>query len=879
LRRRGTIYALLLSFVLMTGAAFYITTSNTGSVASSTEADDVVLVTVNNDFTTASDLSADEDPSATVAVLSQERQDAIAAAEETTGIDASAEGIAYVSGEVLVTFEPGTTAEEATQIVQSVEQTAGDEVTDSDFIGGWDASDPMATVTVTNGETVAEAVAALEAEASVASAQPDYLYYICDAESTEELQAEGAAELTTFASVSDTYATSSYQWALGSTDLYDAWTYAQCSKSVSIAIIDTGILTTHEDLASNIVATYSVTDGNVTDVNGHGTHVAGIAAGVTNNSKGIAGASYNAGIVAVDAEVGAGTGSFTTTSLVAAYKQIIDVASTYNIKVINMSLGGYGTCSSDDELEKEIDAADSAGILTVCAAGNTPGSYTLNGVKYTYSAPYNEYPGDYDTCLSVISLSQSTSSCATDTSETVSRSSFSNYGSAKDISAPGDTILSTYIGSNSTYADESGTSMASPLVAGIAALVFSCDSSLTPTEVKTIIEETATDLGTSGYDVYYGYGEINAEYAVKMALGYAISSGTVSSVSSQTYTGSALTPALTVTVDGKTLTEGTDYTLTYSDNIDVGTATITVAGKGDYADTGTLTTTFTITAASISGASIASISNQLYIGSALTPAPIVTLGAKTLTEGSDYAFGYTGNAGAGTATATATGTGNYTGTVSTTFTIIAYGDLDYTSWYCTGGWLSYVVENNLMSGYSGTNDFGPLDNITRAQAAVILYRYACSQDGSLTTEYGSTTDSSAYATSAVFTDEATGVYYTAAINWAKAVGIMTGDSSTGYTTVRPNDNIAREDLATMIYRYVQKADPTAAAISGSVDYSSIQGMSSIDSWATTAVKWCASYGILGGVNVDGVYYLNPTDTAWRASMAKMITVTLRDVIG
>jgi hypothetical protein len=356
-----------------------------------------------------------------------------------------------------------------------------------------------------------------------------------------------------------------------------------------------------------------------------------------------------------------------------------------------------------------------------------------------------------------------------------------------------------------------------------------------------------------------------------------ISSATIEAMADQTWTGSAITPRPTVTLNGEILEEGSDYDLSYTDNTDVGTAAITITGEGKY--TGAISTTFRITMSSITDATFSKTDKKLYIGSALTPTPTLTLGSTVLTSGTDYTLSYSDNATRGTATVTAAGTGNYTDTASTTFEVVVLDDLDYTQWYCADGWLSYVVENDLMSGYSDTYDFGPLDNITRGQVAVILYRYACTQDSTLETAYGSTTDSSKYATTAVFSDEATGVYYTAAINWAKAVGIMTGDTSTGYATVRPNDSITREDLATMVYRYVEEAEPTLAATEGSVDYSSIQGMDSVDSWALTAVKWCASYGILGGVEENGVYYMDPTDTAWRASMAKMVTVTLRDILG
>jgi hypothetical protein len=108
---------------------------------------------------------------------------------------------------------------------------------------------------------------------------------------------------------------------------------------------------------------------------------------------------------------------------------------------------------------------------------------------------------------------------------------------------------------------------------------------------------------------------------------------------------------------------------------------------------------------------------------------------------------------------------------------------------------------------------------------------------------------------------------------------MTGDSSTSYTTVRPSDSMTRQELCALIARFANVVEPGITSSKGSVDYSNIQGMGDVADWARDSVEWCASEGIVGGVNSGGTFYMNPTDTAWRASMAKMITVVLRDVIG
>lgn len=152
--------------------------------------------------------------------------------------------------------------------------------------------------------------------------------------------------------------------------------------------------------------------------------------------------------------------------------------------------------------------------------------------------------------------------------------------------------------------------------------------------------------------------------------GKALSSLTISSISAQTYKGSAITPTITIKDGTTTLTNGTHYALSYSNNVNVGIATVTITGKGSYG--GKVTKTFTISARNISNASFGTISTQYYNkGTAITPTPTITDNgiSKTLTNNTDFTFSYSNNVNVGSATITITGKGNYTGTKSTTFTI------------------------------------------------------------------------------------------------------------------------------------------------------------------------------------------------------------------
>ena len=146
-----------------------------------------------------------------------------------------------------------------------------------------------------------------------------------------------------------------------------------------------------------------------------------------------------------------------------------------------------------------------------------------------------------------------------------------------------------------------------------------------------------------------------------------MSNTTIPSVSAQSYTGNALTPEVTVRYGDKTLVNGTDYTVSYSNNINVGTATITITGKGNY--TGSASTTFKINPLNMSNATISSVSAQNYTGSAITPGATVNYGSKALVNGTDYTVSYSNNINVGTATITITGKGNYTGSITTTFKI------------------------------------------------------------------------------------------------------------------------------------------------------------------------------------------------------------------
>lgn len=255
------------------------------------------------------------------------------------------------------------------------------------------------------------------------------------------------------------------QWGMAKVQAPDAWEVTKGSRKVKIAILDTGIDQDHEDLADQIVANANFTPSRtVDDKFGHGTHVAGIAAAATHNGEGVAGIGFKSALmnVKVLGDDGSGYYSWLAKGIVWATKN--------GAKVINISAGGN---RPSRVLEKAINYAWSQGVVLVAAAGND-----------NSSAPF--YPAFYPHCIAV---------GATD--ENDSRAFFSNYGPWVDIAAPGLNILSTtpnhdnYIhnyGIALSYDYLSGTSMASPHVAGIAALVWAKYPGLSNAEVRERIE-------------------------------------------------------------------------------------------------------------------------------------------------------------------------------------------------------------------------------------------------------------------------------------------------------------------------------------------------------------------------------------------------------
>jgi thermitase len=282
----------------------------------------------------------------------------------------------------------------------------------------------------------------------------------------------------------DTYY-STNQWAPPKVKADQAWDVTTGDPDVIVAVVDSGADFQHPDLDGQLIAgwDYVNNDSDPTDDHGHGTHIAGIVAAATDNATGVAGIGFDTQVLVVKV-LDAGLGG--TYSNVA---QGIIYAADHGASVINLSLGG--TAQSQVLLDA-VNYAWAQGALLVAAAGN--------GASGTPT-----YPAAYEHVMAV-----------TATNASDGRWPVSNYGDYISVSAPGDTIYSTSWSASggSGYMNRSGTSQAAAHVSGVAALVLAHQPSLSNSELRSVIESSADDLYTPGWDPYFGYGRVNAYKAV-----------------------------------------------------------------------------------------------------------------------------------------------------------------------------------------------------------------------------------------------------------------------------------------------------------------------------------------------------------------------------
>ncbi len=344
------------------------------------------------------------------------------------------------------------------------------------------------------------------------------------------------------------------QWNMRIIDADDAWGISSINQNIVVAVIDTGVQWNHPDLAANIWNNddacgdgidndsngytddcrgwdFIGNENDPMDESGHGTHVAGTIGAITDNGVGVAGLAQQ--MIMPIRVLGPNGGPDWVVA------DGITYAADNGADVINLSLGCY--CPSLTLTESAINYAYSNNVLVVAAAGND-------------NTNFPHFPSGFQNAMAV---------AATDKND--KKASYSNFGSAIEIAAPGGDnrgghfsktyVLSTYLPNNYAYAI--GTSMATPHVSGVAALILSQDSSLTNLEVRNILKNTADDLGDPGWDQYFGEGRVNAYAAVNGGIPPAVLSVTGISPTSIMRTTTTL-----VTISGSGFVVGATVTIT-----------------------------------------------------------------------------------------------------------------------------------------------------------------------------------------------------------------------------------------------------------------------------------------------------------------------------
>jgi subtilisin family serine protease len=268
-----------------------------------------------------------------------------------------------------------------------------------------------------------------------------------------------------------------------------AWDITQGSPDVIVAVCDSGVRTDHADLAAALVPGYNSANrvaqadgGLVEDINGHGTFVAGCAAAIGNNATGVTGVGWNFRIMPIRV-----TNSTNGTASLFALTDGARWAANNGAKAVNVSFTGADAQSNHSAAR---DVKDAGGLL-FWASGN-------DGAGFGGVIP------------DLVIVGSTTSN---DT-----RSSFSNFGAGLGVVAPGSSVRSTRMSGG--YGNSSGTSYASPIAAGVGAMIFSANPALSPDDVQDVLYRSADDLGDAGFDNFYGHGRVNTFQAVTMAQGY-----------------------------------------------------------------------------------------------------------------------------------------------------------------------------------------------------------------------------------------------------------------------------------------------------------------------------------------------------------------------
>jgi serine protease len=573
----------------------------------------------------------------------------------------------YVPGEIVVKFKDGVTRQQAAIAQAELGTTL---ISYNESIGFRQLGIPA-------DKTVEEMVELFSARPDVEYAEPNYIAHA-------------------FMTPNDPYYV--YQWHMPLINMPAAWDQSTGS-GVVVAVIDCGVAYENYGsyaLAPDLAGTsfvpgydYVNNDSHPNDDCAHGTHVAGTIAQTTNNSLGVTGVAFNCSIMPVKVLDASGNGTYT------AIANGITYAANNGAHVLNLSLGGS---SSSSTLQNAVIYAYNAGKTIVCAAGNAG-----------TSTP--QYPAAYTQCISVSAVRYNKT-----------YTSYTSYGSTIDICAPGgdvtvdqngdgyvDGVLQqTHNGTNYTsfsYYFYEGTSMACPHVAGVAALVIAkAGGSMSPSDVRAVLQNTAQDLGATGWDQYYGYGLVDANAALNAVSG---NNPPVAAFSGTPTSGYA---PLTVTFTDASTNNPTSWSWTFGDG---GTST---AQNPSHTYTSAGTYTVTLTATNAYGSDSETKTGYIVVSTAPTYPPVANFSGTptsgnipltvTFTDLSTYNptswswnFGDGGTSTAQNPTHTYTSAGTYTVTLTATN---AYGsDSEVKTGYITASETTEQCDDFNDGNYTG----------------------------------------------------------------------------------------------------------------------------------------------------------------------------------
>lgn len=345
----------------------------------------------------------------------------------------------------------------------------------------------LTTNEVVSGEAVSDRVDVLEIKNDVNI--DEFISKVN--ENPHVLVADRNRIIHTYSLPNDPYVIDGKAWQFQNIGADKTWDQVSNSETIGVAVLDTGLNTSHPDLADRIIAGYDYVtkSSDVIDQDGHGTLVSGFIAATANNGNGISGVAGSANIKIAPYRVG--VDGLSVSNICAA---LMNAADRPDIKVINMSYGGYEYNNSE---AAAIQYAKDRGKILVAASGN-------EGEPAKPEAGSLSYPASYDGVISVAA-----------TTNLNNRAAFSQYNKMVDLAAPGTNVYTTTVAGG--YTEESGTSFSSPIVAGACGVLLASNTSLNATEVENILEQTALDLGSSGQDDYYGYGLIQLDQALAAA--------------------------------------------------------------------------------------------------------------------------------------------------------------------------------------------------------------------------------------------------------------------------------------------------------------------------------------------------------------------------